>query len=91
MNKRTILCSYCNTPLQVDGKDHAKNITCPKCDTKTEIPELTVAVEELDFYDLDKPYSYISILKEKDTLKKRYVILEPALSKDNQEILHRPG
>jgi len=87
MDKRTILCSYCNTPLQVDGKVDTKNVSCPKCNTETEIPELAVPVEELDFYDLEKPYSYISILKEKDTLKKRYVILEPVLSKDDKELL----
>ncbi|MBS3748915.1 MAG: type II/IV secretion system ATPase subunit [Candidatus Thermoplasmatota archaeon] len=86
MGHRTILCSYCNKPLQVTD-EKANQITCPICNKETVVTSLSFTVEELDFYAIKKPYSYISILKEKDSLKKKYVVLEPILSEEDTNIL----
>ena len=87
MGRRTILCSNCNKPLQINDEEDANQATCPVCNKKTSIPLLSETVEELDFYPINKPYTYISILKEKDSLKKRYVVLEPILSDDDRDVL----
>ncbi len=87
MDHRTILCSYCNKPLRVKGDNSEKVVKCPTCKKDTTVPLVSTEVEELDFYALNKPFSFISILKEKETLKKRYVVLEPFLSDEDKEIL----
>jgi len=44
------------------------------------------AWEELDFYPLEEPFAYVEIIREKDTLDKRYVLVEIELSKDEARI-----
>jgi len=87
MGHRTILCSYCNKPLQVTQEEKTNKITCPVCNRKTMVPRFSSSIKELDFYALKKPYSYVSILKDKESLKKQYIVLEPTLTSDNKEIL----
>ena len=43
--------------------------------------------EELDFYPLNEPYSYVEVLREKDTLEKCYFLVEIDLTEDEQQIL----
>ncbi|MDG6218513.1 MAG: ATPase, T2SS/T4P/T4SS family [Candidatus Thermoplasmatota archaeon] len=88
MHHRTILCSHCNKPIPIAGDGSETDIICPVCNNKTIVEPLSSSVKELGFYALEKPYSYISILKEKDSLKKRYVVLQPVLSKDDKDILN---
>jgi len=45
------------------------------------------AWEELDFYLLEEPFAYVEIIREGDTLDKRYVLVEIELSKDEARIL----
>jgi flagellar protein FlaI len=43
--------------------------------------------EELDFYPLIEPFSYVEIIREKKTLDKRYVLIEIDLTDQEREIL----
>jgi flagellar protein FlaI len=45
------------------------------------------AIEEIDFYPLHEPFAYVQIIREKESLDKRYVLLELELSKDEMHIL----
>ena len=44
-------------------------------------------VEEIDFYPLHEPFAYVEIIREKESLDKRYVLLEMQLSKDEEYLL----
>jgi flagellar protein FlaI len=44
--------------------------------------------EKLDFYALIEPFAYVEIIKEKDTLDKRYVLIEIDLTDQEQAILN---
>jgi flagellar protein FlaI len=43
--------------------------------------------EELDFYPLQEPFAYVEIIREKDTLDKRYILVEVELSKEEFKLL----
>ena len=43
--------------------------------------------EELDFYPLYEPFSYVEILQDKETLEKRYFLVELGISEEEQKIL----
>ena len=45
------------------------------------------ALEEIDFYPLQEPFSYVEIIREKETLDKRYVLIEIGLSERESHIL----
>jgi type IV secretory pathway ATPase VirB11/archaellum biosynthesis ATPase len=42
--------------------------------------------EELDFYSLEEPYAYVQIIREKETLDKRYVLVEISLTQKETKI-----
>jgi type IV secretory pathway ATPase VirB11/archaellum biosynthesis ATPase len=44
-------------------------------------------IEEIDFYPISEPFSYVEIIREKESLDKRYVLLEMQLSKDEEYLL----
>ncbi len=44
--------------------------------------------EELDFYPLVDPYSYVEILKEQETLEKYYFLVEAELSDEEQQTMN---
>jgi len=44
-------------------------------------------VEEIDFYPIREPFAYVEIIREKESLDKRYVLLEMQLSKDEEYLL----
>jgi len=46
------------------------------------------AVEEIDFYPLREPFSYVEIIREKESLDKRYVLIEVMLSEEESYILN---
>ena len=43
--------------------------------------------EELDFYPLQEPFAYVEIIREKDTLDKRYILVEVGLSEREGQII----
>jgi len=45
------------------------------------------AIEEIDFYPLHEPFAYVEIIREKESLDKRYVLLEMELSEEDAHLL----
>jgi type IV secretory pathway ATPase VirB11/archaellum biosynthesis ATPase len=45
------------------------------------------AIEEIDFYPLHEPFAYVEIIREKESLDKRYVLLEMKLSEEDAHLL----
>ncbi|UCF13312.1 MAG: type II/IV secretion system ATPase subunit [Thermoplasmatales archaeon] len=43
--------------------------------------------EELDFYHLQEPFAYVEIIRDKETLDKRYILVEVELSKEELQLL----
>ena len=43
--------------------------------------------EELDFYPLHEPFAYVEVLREKETLEKRYFLVEVELNDEENKIL----
>jgi len=37
--------------------------------------------EEIDFYEIKKPFTFVSIIQHEDTRDKRYILIEPALNR----------
>ena len=48
---------------------------------------LKKSYDELDFYPLEEPFAYVEIIRENDTLDKRYVLVEIELTEDEARIL----
>jgi type IV secretory pathway ATPase VirB11/archaellum biosynthesis ATPase len=44
-------------------------------------------IEEIDFYPINEPFSYVQIIREKESLDKRYVLIEMQLTKDEEYLL----
>ncbi len=44
-------------------------------------------IDEIDFYPIYEPFAYVEIIREKESLDKRYVLLEMQLSKDEEYLL----
>jgi len=44
-------------------------------------------IDEIDFYPIHEPFAYVEIIREKDSLDKRYVLLEMQLTKDEEYLL----
>jgi type IV secretory pathway ATPase VirB11/archaellum biosynthesis ATPase len=44
-------------------------------------------IEEIDFYPIQEPFAYVEIIREKESLDKRYILLEMQLSKDEEYLL----
>jgi flagellar protein FlaI len=47
----------------------------------------TDGIEEIDFYPLQEPFAYVEIIREKESLDKRYVLLEMELSEEDAHLL----
>jgi flagellar protein FlaI len=47
----------------------------------------TDVIEEIDFYPLQEPFAYVEIIREKESLDKRYVLLEMDLSEEEKHLL----
>ena len=45
------------------------------------------AIEEIDFYSLNEPFAYVEIIREKESLDKRYVLIEMGLSEEETRYL----
>jgi len=45
------------------------------------------AIEEIDFYPLQEPFAYVEIIREKESLDKRYLLVEMQLSEEETRLL----
>jgi flagellar protein FlaI len=45
------------------------------------------AIEEIDFYSLVEPFAYVEIIQEKESLDKRYILIEMGLSEEEMRYL----
>jgi len=89
MSKRLIICPSCHTNLTLDidlepGKK--LKIVCPYCNKTGEILSKSIT-KELDFYSLYKPFSYVKIVKNMETVEKLYIVIEATLSDEEQRIV----
>ncbi len=48
----------------------------------------TGTIEEIDFYPLYEPYAYVEIVREQDSLDKRYLLVEIQLTPDENNLLN---
>jgi flagellar protein FlaI len=88
MNKKIAICPSCHTKIEVNGEIGEKvKVKCHKCGNSGNI-YFKEDFEQLDFYPLNEPFSYVKILKNSDTLEKFYKIIEPYLSNKEQEKLN---
>jgi len=86
--KKIAICPSCHTKIECQGEPGEKvKIKCSNCN-KTGTITISSELQELDFYPLNKPYSYAKILKNNDTLEKFYKVIEPHLSADEQKALN---
>ncbi len=58
-----------------------------KAHTLTRMGYSENTIEEIDFYPICEPFAYVEIIREKESLDKRYVLLEMQLSKDEEYLL----
>ena len=88
--KKIVICPVCHTKIEV--KESKKNndgrviITCPVCG-KRGVVYLNNTFEELDFYPVNPPYTFVKIVKDVNTLEKCYRLLEPILSEEEAKNL----
>ncbi|MCD6542310.1 MAG: type II/IV secretion system ATPase subunit [Thermoplasmata archaeon] len=88
--KKIVICPVCHTKIEV--KENKKNndrrviITCPVCGKKG-VVHLNNTFEELDFYPVNPPYTFVKIVKDVNTLEKCYRLLEPILSEEEAKNL----
>ena len=88
MVKRIALCSSCNSKIDVEGEPYQEIVTiCPKCNEKNKILFGEENLEELEIYPLYKPYEYIKIVKNIDSLDKYYWVIQPPIKEDELELL----
>ena len=88
MNKKIAICPGCHTKIDCEGEPGQKiKIICPKCKKEGNV-SFSSDLEELDFYPLNEPYAYTKILKNTDTLKKYYKVIEPNLLEDEKKALN---
>ena len=45
------------------------------------------SIEEIDFYSLQEPFAYVEIIREKESLDKRYILIEMGLSEEETRYL----
>ena len=89
MPKRFIICPSCHTNLSFDidlepGK--ILKIECPYCNKTGEIFS-QARIKELDFYPLNKPFSYAKVIKNEETIEKIYNVIEPELTDEEKRIV----
>jgi len=71
-----------------DGKIHfLKEANQLKIHTLQRMGYKENAIDEIDFYPILEPFAYVQIIREKESLDKRYVLLEMQLSKDEEYLL----
>jgi flagellar protein FlaI len=88
MLKKVAICPNCETRIECVGEPGDNiDIQCSNCGKKGSIVLKTKLIQ-LDFYPLNEPYAYAKILKNTDTLEKKYKLIEPFLSEDDQKLLN---
>ena len=88
MPSYTVLCEHCNNPVSADGDPQTKvKVVCNRCKKENVIMLSAEQLEEVAFYPLQKPFSFASIVKDKKSLKKQYLVLQPSLADDEQNAL----
>jgi len=86
MSEYSLLCTHCNARLQIRNT-HNNTFTCPVCNSENPLQVDDFKKEEIDFYPIQEPYVYISIVKDIETVSKKYIVLEPFLKEDEQKAL----
>jgi len=87
MPTKTAICPGCHTKIKCEGEvGKIVKLECPNCGKIGSVTFKTEA-KELDFYPLNEPYAYAKILKNMDTFEKHYKVIEPSLSKEEEEAL----
>ena len=87
MPKKTAICPGCHTKIFCEGDlGQTVKVECPNCG-KTGSIILKSESKELDFYPLNEPYAYAKILKNMDSLEKHYKVIEPSLTKEDEQKL----
>jgi archaeal flagellar protein FlaI len=88
MGTQTVLCKKCNAPLLIEPvKGTETHIICSTCNYQSVYSSVQTELEEIQFYGLNEPFSFASILKDKISLKKTYHVLEPLLRDDEANVL----
>ena len=88
MDKKVAICPDCHTEIEIMGKigENVK-VVCSTCGKSGNV-SFKDELEQLDFYPINEPYAYVKVLKNTDTLEKFYKIIEPNISKEEQEKLN---
>jgi flagellar protein FlaI len=87
MPKKTAICPGCHTKISCEGDPgHTVKVECPNCGKSGSIIFKSES-KELDFYPLNEPYAYAKVLKNMDSLEKHYKVIEPTLTKNEEESL----
>ena len=88
MPKKIAICPGCHTKITIEGKPGEKvKVECPNCKKGGSIV-FKSEYKELDFYSLNEPFAYAKIVKNHDTLEKKYQVIEPFLSEEEQKSLN---
>jgi len=88
MTKKIAICPGCHTKITIEGKPGEKvKVECPNCKKSGSIV-FKSEYKELDFYSLNEPFAYAKIVKNYDTLEKKYQVIEPFLSEEEQKSLN---
>ena len=86
MSEYSLLCNHCNARIQVHNSQK-ETTTCPVCNHENVLPPNDFDKEEIDFYPIQEPFVYISIVKDIETVSKKYIVLEPFLKEDEHKAL----
>ncbi len=79
--------------VDLDEYGEVKNVELPKDSLKVDSVKLSDLGfsendwQELDFYSLHEPFAFVEVLREKETLEKRYFLVEVEMSKEEQKTL----
>jgi len=88
MVKKFVICPDCHSAFTIElGLQETVFVECNNCRKTGEISNNS-KITELDFYPLQKPFSYVKIIKKMDTKEKQYRVIEPILSENEQKILN---
>jgi flagellar protein FlaI len=68
---------------QVQYQDIAQQL---KTQTLTQLGYNQQAIEEIDFYPLQEPYAYVQVVREQDSLDKRYILVEVQLNDEENRL-----
>jgi len=78
--------------LKPEAIEYVKDVELPKeaLSKSVSLKELGFSEnewEEIDFYPLNEPFSYVEILREKESFEKRYFLVEVEITEEEKEIL----